>query len=41
VTYLDFWDAILRPFGCIAWRNPNCLLGVQIVKCLSAKGRSE
>ena len=30
--YLDFWDFVLRPFGRIAWRNPNYFLGVQIVR---------
>ena len=32
MTYLQLWDRILRPFGFTAWRNPNYLLGIQIVK---------
>lgn len=31
-SYLAFWDFLLRPFGRTAWRNPNYLFGVQIVK---------
>lgn len=30
--YLNFWDWLLRPVGRTAWRNPNYLFGVQIVR---------
>ncbi len=30
--YLDLWDLVLRPFNRVAWRNPNYLFGIQIVK---------
>lgn len=30
--YLAFWNFILRPFGREAWRNPNYLFCVQIVR---------